>query len=198
MPEISNEWLIPATTWEAVVDRYVCYRQLRAWRSRTRRKTGELVPQLKTAKEADNLRTCLMRTINILGSRSPTCFPQPLPADIETIFSTLNEGTTRALKCRQIDIHDLWRAVLFNRDTYTCQYCHRSAWEMLAESRGERTLRFEIDHRLPRIDNSREFDASNLLTACLSCNRIKGQLTEEQFRQELRSLAVAVCRTVGV
>lgn len=52
---------------------------------------------------------------------------------------------------------------VFNRDSFTCQYCGRRAPE----------VRLEVDHIHPRsCHGSDDFD--NLITACRECNRGKG------------------------
>jgi len=87
----------------------------------------------------------------------------------------------------------LWRAVIFNRDGYTCSYCSRSTWEVEAEQ--GRGLRFELDHIAPRArlgDECDDFDAGSITTACRSCNVLKGQMDITRFETELRSLANAV------
>jgi hypothetical protein len=40
--------------------------------------------------------------------------------------------------------------------------------------------------------------ANNLVVACRSCNTIKGEMTEERFSAELRSLTDAVHRKASV
>lgn len=52
------------------------------------------------------------------------------------------------------------RALVFNRDNYTCRYC------------GSRGVRLECDHVVPVADGGLH-DESNLVTACFPCNRSK-------------------------
>jgi 5-methylcytosine-specific restriction endonuclease McrA len=76
-------------------------------------------------------------------------------------------------------------------------YCGRTAWGVYSEKAGAeppRTLRFEIDHRTPRRKMAGVDDSNNLVVACRSCNTIKGEMTEERFLAELRSLAAAADR----
>lgn len=66
----------------------------------------------------------------------------------------------------------LWRAVrslIFTRDDYTCQYC------------GERGKKLECDHVVP-VSKGGSNDESNLVTACLPCNRSK----RDKFLHEWR------------
>ena len=82
---------------------------------------------------------------------------------------------------------------MLNRDGYTCVYCRRTAWDVYRELGA--TLRFELDHRTAksRLGNARDdFVPKNVVTACRSCNVIKGQMTPDHFRRELQSLASAV------
>jgi 5-methylcytosine-specific restriction endonuclease McrA len=91
----------------------------------------------------------------------------------------------------------LQRAFLLNKGSYTCFYCRRTAWGVYAEESGEatrRTLRFEVDHRRTRrrLPDASRFDAENLVAACRSCNVIKGEMLEQRFLRELKSLSRAV------
>lgn len=60
-------------------------------------------------------------------------------------------------------IPDSVRWKVFARDHYTCQYCHRSGVEI------------EIDHKIP-VAQGGSNEMSNLVTACVECNRGKGAL----------------------
>jgi len=65
----------------------------------------------------------------------------------------------------------------FTRDNFTCQYCGRSAPEVV----------LEIDHKLPRSKGGKN-NLENLVTACRECNRGKGDIkitpnTEDFFEQ---------------
>lgn len=191
MVAMTSDWSVPATTWENVIERYICYRQVTAWRARTRDKNNELVSQCDTPAEAERRRSGLQRAVGLIRGRNPDMPCDPLLFDVPDVFSALRVGVSRPERTTENDIRHLWRAVLFNRDGYTCQYCGRTAWGVFAGSDSTRTLRFEPDHRIPRIDGPGEFDAPNTVTACLSCNRMKAQLTEEQFVSELESLAAA-------
>lgn len=88
----------------------------------------------------------------------------------------------------------LWRAIVLNRDGYTCRYCGRTAWEVYAEQR--RTLRFELDHSRAksRLKMRDDFEIGNIVAACRSCNVMKGQMEESAFLAELESLAKSVAQ----
>ena len=85
----------------------------------------------------------------------------------------------------------LRRVVVLNRDAYSCRYCSRSAWEVFEES--GHTLRFHLDHRTAKAGtiDCDDFDLDDIVTACRSCNIVKGQMDEGRFIVELRSLARA-------
>ena len=55
------------------------------------------------------------------------------------------------------------RFEVFKRDKFTCQYCGRSAPNVL----------LELDHILPRAEGGTD-DTLNLITSCADCNRGKG------------------------
>jgi hypothetical protein len=115
------------------------------------------------------------------------------PADIDAVLKHAGHSGRRFDKCPKRLWH-LWRALVFNRDRYTCQYCGRSTWEVYEEQ--GRGLRFELDHAIPRarLSNCDDFDPGNIITACRSCNVLKGQMETGRFRAELESLARAVVR----
>lgn len=85
----------------------------------------------------------------------------------------------------------LWRAILLNRDRYSCPYCGRTAWD--ANKQLGAILRFELDHRRAksRLKVRDDFDLRNIRIACRSCNVIKGQMGRARFLRELRSLSSA-------
>lgn len=76
------------------------------------------------------------------------------------------------------------RFEVFKRDHFTCQYCGRSAPDVV----------LEIDHINPVV-NGGDNDIMNLLTSCFDCNRGKGKrlLTEAQEmkaqREQLKQLS---------
>ena len=62
------------------------------------------------------------------------------------------------------------REAIFQRDNHTCTYCgYRGT---------RRTL--EVDHRIP-VARGGSDDSANLVTACWSCNREKGTMTEYEY-----------------
>lgn len=66
-----------------------------------------------------------------------------------------------------------WRPIrlaVFRRDNYTCQYCKK------------RGLRLECDHVTP-ISRGGDNDISNLVSACIRCNRSKGSKLLEDWIQ---------------
>jgi hypothetical protein len=69
---------------------------------------------------------------------------------------------------------ELWGAIrrfVFERDDYTCLYCHIRGGEL------------EVDHKIP-ISRGGTNDLLNLATSCLHCNRSKRNLTAEEFIQK--------------
>lgn len=75
------------------------------------------------------------------------------------------------------------RFEVFKRDSFCCQYCGRSAPEVV----------LEVDHIIP-VSKGGDNDISNLITSCFDCNRGKSdkKLTENQTlkaqKQELDKL----------
>ncbi|HWQ04953.1 MAG TPA: HNH endonuclease [Longilinea sp.] len=69
----------------------------------------------------------------------------------------------------------LTRREIFRRDNYTCQYC------------GKRAASLTVDHILPRHLGGKEV-WTNLVTACSSCNHLKGGHTLEEAKMRLLHL----------
>jgi len=69
----------------------------------------------------------------------------------------------------------LTRREIFRRDNYTCQYC------------GRRAATLTVDHILPRHLGGKEI-WTNLVTACSSCNHLKGGHTLEEAKMKLLHL----------
>lgn len=72
---------------------------------------------------------------------------------------------------KRISISKKVRFDVFKRDSFTCQYCGKSAPDIV----------LEVDHIIP-VSKDGTNDISNLVTSCFDCNRGKGdkKLTENQ------------------
>lgn len=90
-----------------------------------------------------------------------------------------------------------WRALIFDRDEYTCAYCRRSVAGVWEESKHRRTISLTCDHCRPKADGGEDYSLVNTRTACWSCNGIKSTLPENVFPAEVESLARAVLRDQG-
>ena len=187
-------WSSAAKTWDALVDRYVRFRRVKAWRGRTHAADGTLNPNRLTAAQGRTARRRLTDRITTLRAQGLLpAFPHRLrPRTMHTIISRF--APHRQFSKAPGWLQDLWRAMLLNRDRYTCCYCRRSAWSTHRELGA--TLRFELDHRQAksRLRRQDDFDLRNICVACRSCNVIKGQMKPSRFVRELQSLARAVLR----
>ena len=74
-------------------------------------------------------------------------------------------------------VRKLVRLEIFNRDSYTCQYC------------GKQTRQLTIDHVIPRYRGG-PHTWENLVSACVPCNRRKAGKTPEEARMKLRQTPV--------
>jgi 5-methylcytosine-specific restriction endonuclease McrA len=190
-------WCSPADTWADLIDRYVRFRRVKAWRGRTHQADGALNPNRLTAVKAASLRHLLSHRVEWLLAQG--MLPK-LPGHLRK--QTVGLLISRFAPHREFSkspgwLQDLWRAILLNRDCYTCCYCRRTAWDTHRELGA--TLRFELDHkrakaRLPQRD---DFDLRNICAACRSCNVIKGQMQAGGFLRELQSLARATLRSAA-
>jgi len=86
----------------------------------------------------------------------------PLPSVIRLVYMIKRPRPMRRLV----------RIEIFNRDSYTCQYC------------GKQTRQLTIDHVIPR-NQGGEHTWENVVSACVSCNRRKAGRTPEQAGMRL-------------
>jgi hypothetical protein len=192
-PRPDSSWRTPAVIWREVIERYIVHRQVPTWRGRTHAADGRELPDRWSTQKATRLRHRLeIRVAQAVDSSLLP--PSAFPVDAAAFQRLLDaEGLTGrpVTKCPPWLV-ELRRAVILNRDRYTCGYCRRSAWDVFEEE--GRTLRFELDHRRARsrLADCDDFDLANIFAACRSCNVIKGQMDEETFLRELRSLGKAV------
>jgi hypothetical protein len=101
---------------------------------------------------------------NVRGARTLL----PLFKDaIETILTTYKIPNENK---RQISNWLKLRQFVFERDSYTCQYC------------GKKDKKLECDHIVP-VSRGGGHDISNLKTACFECNRSKGSKTLSEWRK---------------
>jgi 5-methylcytosine-specific restriction endonuclease McrA len=187
-----RSWFEPATEWAEIVSRYVHFRRVKAQRGRTHRADGSLNPNRLSAAEGRRLRRLLLEHVDqlIIEGGLPRTSEGLRQRSIDLLVKRAGcarDGSKRPPKW----LDHLWRAILLNRDRYTCRYCGRTAWD--AHEQLGATLRFELDHRRAksRLNIRDDFDLRNILIACRSCNVIKGQMNRSQFVKELRSLGTA-------
>lgn len=196
-PPTSN-WQTPAVTWIEAIDRYLTFVQVPSWRVNAFKLDGSLSPEKAAA-----LRPKMMRVLNSIACRNsvdvPSC--EARIDDLKSLAQSLGKSVPKPERCSRALHWHFQRTFLLNGAGYTCQYCGRTAWEVFDEANGSepRTLRFEIDHLVPKrkTEDSTVFDAKNLVLACRSCNTIKGEMDEKRFRVELQSLGRAVHRKYG-
>ena len=62
------------------------------------------------------------------------------------------------------------RFEVFKRDSFTCQYCGKSAPDVV----------LEVDHIIP-VSKGGDNDISNLITSCFECNRGKSNKFCKKF-----------------
>jgi 5-methylcytosine-specific restriction endonuclease McrA len=187
-----RSWMASATEWAEIVARYVHFRRVKAQRGRSHRADGSLNPSRLSATEAVRLRRLLVKHVDRLimdGGlpRTPEGLRQRSIDLLVQRAGCARDGSRRPPKW----LDHLWRAILLNRDRYTCPYCGRTAWDT-HEQLGA-TLRFELDHRRAksRLETRDDFDLRNMSIACRSCNVIKGQMNRSLFLKELQSLGTA-------
>jgi 5-methylcytosine-specific restriction endonuclease McrA len=200
----SHQWQKPAVTWVEIVDRYVFYIQVPAWRVNAFTRDGSETRPCVPPDEATLLRTRMLHTIEGVARRRSVSKKECLATidDLRGLLQFQGRHVPQSERCpKQVHWH-LQRAFMLNASGYTCEYCRRTAWGVYDENAGaepRRTLRFEMDHRTPRrrMADPNDFNPGNVVIACRSCNTIKGEMPEDRFLLELKSLASAVHRTLA-
>ena len=90
----------------------------------------------------------------------------------ERIERDLEVAIKKALGDNRRPCAEVWKKIrsnVFDRDDYTCQYC------------GARGVKLECDHVVP-VSKGGSHDMLNLVTACISCNRSKRDLSVEEWK----------------
>jgi hypothetical protein len=80
---------------------------------------------------------------------------------------------------------NFWDALVFDRDSYACRYCGRDAFTFFLHTGKVRTLRLVVDHLDAGGWRSDAYVFASSVTACWTCNPLKGALPEAVFLQEL-------------
>jgi len=179
-----------STTWPSLIKRYARYRRMPRWGSMLRVPRADGRMSAKHARRmvqegnaaVTRLRLAVARFQERCGCRWPET-PEPLwrrNAAIERLRALGRLGKTH--------VRSLWEALVFDRDGYTCQYCGRNAFDFYRQTGRNRTLRLVVDHRTAVGKERNTFSMSNSVTACWSCNTLKGALPEKAFLEELDSL----------
>lgn len=96
--------------------------------------------------------------------------------------SPFNRWVKRGSDRPSAEVWSIIRARIFERDNYTCQYC------------GAHGVKLECDHVMPVSRGGSNSD-TNLLTACLKCNRSKRAKTLEEWSLEQDArISILSCR----
>ena len=198
----ASTWHRPADLWLEIIERYFAYSQIPTWRAQEFKRDGSTPSSTsKSLEGALLIRAGLFRVIEAVAAKrgvsSSECVAETSDLELLLRFHLRKRSIPRPERCSKKLLDECRRAFLFNRDGYSCQYCGRTVWGVLAEETGQeprRALRLELDHRVSRrrTPEPDRFDPRNLVVACRSCNAIKGEMRERRFLIELRSLAGAV------
>ena len=183
-------WLLPAKTWQEVVDRYVHFRRVKAWKGRSHAEDGSLNRNRLSKDAAEALRRRIWKQVSPLLQK----LASPCPIKRRAVDVLLQHASCVDRRYDRAPgwLQHLWRALILNRDGYTCRYCGRTAWGTHRDLGA--TVRFELDHRRAKArlgSSCDDFDIANIRLACRSRNVVKGQMTRQQFFKEARSLASA-------
>jgi 5-methylcytosine-specific restriction endonuclease McrA len=182
-----------SATWRELTERYSTYRAMPVWGTMVRVPDirGRLHPGDATA-IAERGRRAWARVDRVIRRFDERCAglwpatPDVLLAD-PALLGRLRDVARPGLS----SLRNFWDAVVFDRDGYECRYCGRDAFEFLRHTGQLRTIWLVVDHLDAGKNVRGEFDPTNSVTACWTCNTIKGPLPEEAFLQELDLLVDA-------
>jgi len=76
-----------------------------------------------------------------------------------------------------------YRENLFHKQGGMCAYCHRKMFLVVTEGNPRRAT---LDHRRPISRGGQLSDIYNLCLACFRCNQVKSDMTEREFRRQVR------------
>lgn len=174
-------------SWEEFVELYRDYRNKPVWGTWKIVPTGRLRIRPIDFKEIEGRgrRAVLMLEGAVQTIRDSYPIPQKLgPISFAALVrrSLLNPRVLNTLR----------EAVVFDRDAYSCRYCGRSVDGVWENEKRRRTIRLVVDHLYPVSRGGDTHHLRNCVTACWTCNTLKGPLSERAFLHELQSLALAV------
>jgi hypothetical protein len=147
--------------------------------------SGEHLEQIaaRGAKGVERVRKAMDRFADKGGAAWPPT-PKAMLSDEGAI-----ERLRTAVRVGRDSVRNLFDAMVFDRDGYSCRYCGRDAFAFFEQSNRLRTLWLVVDH----LDATRKatgvYEWDNSVTACWTCNGMKGALPEAAFLQELDSIA---------
>lgn len=185
-----------STTWPELLERYAAYRAMPFWGAMTRipDAAGHLRPEHQQAIAKDGVSAVnrvrrMIRRFHDHGGAAWPASPQVLFRDRAALDRLLAE-----VRAGDRSFRNFWDAVVFDRDSYACRYCGRDAFNFFQHTGKVRTLRLVVDHLDARGKRSGVYEPANSVTACWTCNTLKGALPEGVFLQELDWLIEARLR----
>lgn len=123
------EWSVPTTDWAEVIDRYAHFQQVRSLRGKTHTAAGVRTVDRWSRADAERKGALLHRRVGEArdrGDLEPS--PHSLGQDwIDRLVDGARGGPVRPRIMKQGWVDHLWRALLLNRDGYSCVYCRRTA-----------------------------------------------------------------------
>ena len=189
----------PSANWAVLVRRYARYRRMPRWGSMLRlpnadgrmsaRHLGRMAEEGEAAVE--RLRLAIKQFKERCGKQWEKS-PERLRRN-SSALERLSAGARISMK----NVRSLWEALVFDRDGYTCRYCGRNAFTFYAQTGKKRSLRLVVDHRTAVGKDRNTFVMDNSVTACWSCNTLKGALPEKIFLQELDTIIESRMRLKG-
>jgi hypothetical protein len=176
-------------TWTTLLDRYEAYRKMPRWgpmrrpEEMCRLNADDLLHQTKRAEGAVGRVRAAIRQLETKFAGEWPDYPAVFFRETTALDRLLSTAKLGSARCR-----NLLDAVAFARDNYSCRYCGRNAFTFYETAEPKRTLYLVVDHMAAVGKDRRTYVLANCVTACWSCNTMKGAFPEEVFLAELDSI----------
>lgn len=74
-----------------------------------------------------------------------------------------------------------------NKGNLVCFYCGETYLDPNVNNPNKKRLKATIDHYKPQAKGGKKYDLNNIKVSCLKCNQIKGDLTPNQFKNNIKN-----------
>lgn len=165
--------------WEEAIKRYVEY---------------EASHLGDTQRSAEEKSTRMGNNVRYLISQMPDLSTKEIEEVTPAIWMNALSDFKKKNKDYKRNWHDLFNwekykqlraSLVYAKSNYQCYYCSRDL--------SSKRVVFQVEHLKPKVSGGTE-ELDNLRCVCQFCNLAKGQLSEEEFIEELKDVCKSVQR----